>query len=43
MPELRMESRMKFLDKTEKQKLALFEKRLKDDQEIFDDTELTHK
>jgi hypothetical protein len=34
---------MKFLDTVEKKELDFFEKRLKDDKEIFDDTELTMK
>ena len=43
MPDIRKESRAKFLDKREKDKIDLFEKKLQDDKSIFEDFMLTDK
>lgn len=43
MPNLRMESRMKYLDKREQEKLEFAKKKLIDDQLLFGDDELTLK
>lgn len=43
LPSLRMESRMKYLDQKEKEKLDFAEKRLQDDELLFSNQELTLK
>lgn len=43
MPDLRLQSRVKYMDKREKEKIEFAKKRLQDDELIFGNDELTWK